>query len=485
MGSGRIVGEMTSSVGAVVVVLLVLASHPLIATARIGTFWHVTDFHYDLNYTRNGDPNDMCWGKSDATGDVGEFGNYSCDAPLSLLSSAVDAMVKFKANPDFILWTGDDTAHVSDDYFSTDLVVDIVEKLTDLITKSFPKTPVFPVLGNHDYYPKNQIPVGPNPLQSSVADMWKQWFQRLGEDVYRNFKSSGRYVAHVPDTIVTVVAFNTLIWYKNNDNTASLPDTDPAALDPDDQFSWADSVLTNLTEKGRRAYLVGHIPPGTFERYQQEREGFHWYQPRYNERFIQLVQKHAKVIEAQFFAHHHTDSFRLFFDDEKNKEERIPVSYQLLSPGVTPWRSTLSEETGANNPGIRLVSYDTITGKVVDVSTYYLNLTSANLQGHAQWQLEYNFSSTYKLSSLTPNTLYDLTKAMKDNKTTFDRYYRANTVSLEDPDVCTDQCRLLHWCAITEVDYTRFYDCNNSGLMYLSCWAALSIVAPFLVMLGH
>lgn len=59
---------------------------------------------------------------------------------------------------------------------------------------------------------------------------------------------------------------------------------------------------------------------------------------------------------------------RLFFEDEGNQEQRIPISYQLLSPGVTPWRSTLSEETGANNPGIRLVSYDTTTGKVSYIS---------------------------------------------------------------------------------------------------------------------
>ena len=59
-------------------------------------------------------------------------------------------------------------------------------------------------------------------------------------------------MANVPRSNVTVVALNTLIWYKNNDNTASLPDTDPAALDPDDQFSWADTLLAELAKKGRK-----------------------------------------------------------------------------------------------------------------------------------------------------------------------------------------------------------------------------------------
>ncbi|XP_063861452.1 acid sphingomyelinase-like phosphodiesterase 3b isoform X2 [Scylla paramamosain] len=479
----RVEVVMLTAARTVAAVVLVLAGHPRTAEARIGTFWHVTDFHYDLNYTTSGDPKKMCWDTRDVSRSVGEFGDYSCDAPFSLLTSAVNAMKRFKSNPDFILWTGDDTAHVPNDYFSTEVVVNIVANLTDLIASHFPNTPVFPVLGNHDYYPKNQMPVGPNRLQSEVADLWKKWFQQLEgheENVYDSFNSSGRYVADVAGSKVTVVALNTLIWYKSNNETALLPNTSSDGLDPDEQFSWANKLLTELAKKGRKVYLVGHIPPGTFERYQQERKGFHWYQPRYNERFIQLVQQHAHVIEAQFFAHHHTDSFRLFFEEKKNQEQRIPISYQLLSPGVTPWRSTLSEETGANNPGIRLVYYNTTTGKVVDVSTYYLDLSAANLEGRAEWQLEYNFSSTYNLMSLNPVALYEVAKNMKANRTVFDLYYRANTVGLEDPEKCTEKCRLLHYCAITEMNYSRFYDCNNG---VRPSWRVALAVVPFLLVL--
>lgn len=473
----RVWGRNGAAGAVAVVVVVLLAGHPLPAQARIGKFWHVTDFHYDLNYTTSGDINSMCWDTDDDSGDAGEYGDYLCDAPMSLITSAVDAMVKFESNPDFILWTGDDTAHVSDDHFSTSIVVDIVTNLTSLLDSRFPNTHFFPVLGNHDFFPKNQVPVGASSLQASVAGLWKPWFDRLRTDIYSDFKTRGWYWGDVPNSNVTVVALNTLIWYKSNNHTDLLPDYAAGALDPGNQFSWIDSLLTDLEERGRRVYIVGHIPPGTFERYQQETKGFHWYQPRYNEAFIQLIQEHADVIEAQFFAHHHTDSFRLFFD-----EDRVPVSYQLLAPGVTPWRSTLSEETGANNPGIRLISYDTDTGRVMDVHTYYLDLSAANQAGRAEWRLEYNFSSTYDLNELTPDTLYELAKELKDDRDTFNAYYSANTVSLEDPEVCEEQCRRLHWCAITEVDYDRFYSCNVAGRVAPVC-AALSLLAPLLLAL--
>lgn len=471
-----------------VVLLAVLASCPHQAHARIGTFWHVSDFHLDPNYTVTGVTDNMCWDRErvrrQSRGEArapGEFGDYECDAPLALVKSAVAAMANFQPNPDFILWTGDDTAHVDDKFFSSQTVVQIIALLTDELHRAFPNTIVFPVLGNHDYFPKNQIPPGESEIQTQVAGLWSRWFSRSALD---SFKAGGRYWEDVEGSNVTVVAVNTLIWYKNNLNTALLPDDDPLAKDPDGQFQWLDDVLKQLAARKRKVYVIGHIPPGTFERYQQTREGFHWYQPRYNTRFMEVVRQHASVIEAQFFAHHHTDSFRLFFNDDMSQEARSPVSYQLLAPGVTPWRSTLSKETGANNPGIRLVSYDTITGEVTEVSTYYLDLKAANRLGRAEWELEYNFTFAYNLKAINPTTLYNLAKKLRNDQLLFDRYYTANTVSL-DYSVCfTMKCRRLHWCAITEVNYKRFYECNSA--MRLSChWAFCSILAILLALVAR
>lgn len=45
-----------------------------------------------------------------------------------------------------------------------------------------------------------------------------------------------------------------------------------------------------------------------------------------------------------------------------------PISTMFLSPGVTPWKTTLpGVDDGANNPGIRVFEYDTQT-LLVEVS---------------------------------------------------------------------------------------------------------------------
>lgn len=457
-----------------ILLIVFMLIFPYNIQAKIGTFWHVTDLHYDVNYTTSGSRDKMCWNQAtrseDGAGSAspGQFGDYECDAPLSLVMSAVQAMANLHPKPDFVLWTGDDTAHVADSYFNTNKVVDIVGALTSILNQSFPTTPFFPILGNHDYYPKNQFPLGKSDLQTQVADLWRSWLTKIP---YTSFQADGRYWADVQGTNVTIVALNTLLWYKSNDNTAFLPDSDPNGADPGKHFAWADEVLRKLSARKRRVYIIGHIPPGKFERYQQTKEGFHWFQPRYNDRFIQMIQNHSDVIEAQFFAHHHTDSFRLFFKDQHEHDPGSPVSYLLVAPAVTPWRSTLSPETGANNPAVRLISFDTVTGKLTEVSTYYLDLGNANTQGKADWKLLYNFTTAYGLSSVSPSSLYNLAKNLKTNTTMFERYYRANTVGLENSTACSSQCNLLHWCAITEVDYTRFSKCNTNGVTS-SLWGA-------------
>ncbi len=72
-----------------------------------GTFWQVSDFHYDKNYTVDGVRSAYCHSvASEASGELGPFGDRKCDAPWLLATSAVEAMKSFKSNPDFIVWTG-------------------------------------------------------------------------------------------------------------------------------------------------------------------------------------------------------------------------------------------------------------------------------------------------------------------------------------------------------------------------------------------
>ena len=142
-------------------------------------------------------------------------------------------------------------------------------------------------------------------------------------------------------------------------------------------------------------YIFGHVPPGIYERH-YSRQALHWFQERFNRRYLQLVQTYSDVIAGQFFGHAHTDSFRVVYDDSGNRwlpiniilfftsqtrDETIvvshvvvmttgrPISWILLAPAVSPREPGLAEGTGANNPAIRLVKFNTDSGQVRSITS--------------------------------------------------------------------------------------------------------------------
>jgi DNA repair exonuclease SbcCD nuclease subunit len=119
--------------------LLLLPLH----LASAGTFFWATDMHVDI------------WG---------ELGNPSDEicawTPSAQLQSAVAAMSSIDAAPDFILCSGDivhfPNRNSSD--LSKDVVLQTHTAFTDYIRASFPSTPLYSALGNHDLHPSNNWP---------------------------------------------------------------------------------------------------------------------------------------------------------------------------------------------------------------------------------------------------------------------------------------------------------------------------------------
>ena len=77
-----------------------------------GSFWQLTDIHYDSMYN---DPllhpflcrsteglRNSSTGRTTAV----KYGDYNCDSPWMLVVSAINAMTNYEPHPDFILWTG-------------------------------------------------------------------------------------------------------------------------------------------------------------------------------------------------------------------------------------------------------------------------------------------------------------------------------------------------------------------------------------------
>ena len=82
---------------------------------------------------------------------------------------------------DFIDANRDNPPHVYNkslnDLVSTELIKELTRNITDLLDETFPDMLVLPMIGNHDYYPKNQLPGENNELYDAYTDMWSHWLE--------------------------------------------------------------------------------------------------------------------------------------------------------------------------------------------------------------------------------------------------------------------------------------------------------------------
>uniref|UniRef100_A0A8C5LSR6 Acid sphingomyelinase-like phosphodiesterase n=1 Tax=Leptobrachium leishanense TaxID=445787 RepID=A0A8C5LSR6_9ANUR len=411
------------------------------SSAERGYFWHLTDLHLDPNYTVTSDPKSVCPSAGDQlVTDAGKWGNYLCDSPYALINSSILAMRAILPDPDFILWTGDDTPHVPDDKLGEEAVLDIVEYLTNLIRETFPTTKVYAALGNHDFHPKNQQPINNNTIYNNISEFWSPWLNKESIPRFQN----GAFYSEELVNINTghVIVLNTNLYYDVNRITANMED-------PGDQLKWLEEELTNASQQRKKVYIVGHIPPGYFEKKRQKP----WFRENFNKRYVEIIQKHHNVIEGQFFGHHHTDSFRMFYSNSGN-----PISTMFISPGVSPWKTTLpGVDNGANNPGIRLFEYDRSSLQVLDAVTYYLNLTYANKEA-PRWEKEYRLTEAFQIPDGSAQSMHIALEKIAKDHCYLQKYYEYNSVSY-DMETCGDFCRVDHVCAIREVDFTKYEEC--------------------------
>uniref|UniRef100_A0A8D0A4R1 Sphingomyelin phosphodiesterase acid like 3B n=1 Tax=Sander lucioperca TaxID=283035 RepID=A0A8D0A4R1_SANLU len=352
-----------------------------------GNFWHITDLHWDPTYNLTDNPELVCASSGTRpAANAGKFGDYACDSPWLLINSSVYAMKNILPDPDFILWTGDDTPHVPNEDLGEEAVLHIISSLTHIINQVFPS----------GYYTEKLL-------------------NRTG---------------------FRMLVLNTNLYYDQNKATQDMDD-------PAGQFSWADQVLTEAV------YIIGHVPPGFFEKKRNKP----WFMPSFNKLYLDLIQKHHSVILGQFFGHHHTDSFRMFYNSEGS-----PISTMFLSPGVTPWKTSLPGVTdGANNPGIRVFEYDTQTLLVKDVVTHYLNLTRANA-ARGRWEKEYRLTESFRVPDASPASMHQALERIASSRCYLQKYYEFNSVSY-DLTECNSDCRVDHVCAAREVDFDRYEHC--------------------------
>ncbi|XP_071074745.1 cyclic GMP-AMP phosphodiesterase SMPDL3A isoform X2 [Dasypus novemcinctus] len=404
-----------------------------------GQFWHVTDLHLDPTYHITDDHTKVCSSSKGANAsNPGPFGDILCDSPYQLILSAFDFIKNSGQEASFMIWTGDSPPHVPVRELSTDTVINVIANMTTTVQSLFPNLQVFPALGNHDYWPQDQLPTFTSQVYNAVADLWKPW---LNEEAIHTLRKGGFYSQKV-NLSLRIISLNTNLYY--GPNIVTLNKTDPAY-----QFEWLEYTLNSSRQNEEKVYIIAHIPVG----YLPSSKNITAMREYYNEKLLDIFRKYSDIIIGQFYGHTHRDSIMVLTDKKGS-----PVSSLFVAPAVTPVKSVQEKQT--NNPGVRLFQYAARDYKLLDMLQYYLNLTEANLKGESNWKLEYILTQAYDIEDLQPKSLYGLAKqlAVLDSKQ-FIKYYNYFFVSYDSSAICDAKCKAFQICAIMNLDHNSYRDC--------------------------
>eukprot|EP00066_Takifugu_rubripes_P006614 XP_003971549.2 PREDICTED: acid sphingomyelinase-like phosphodiesterase 3a [Takifugu rubripes] len=404
-----------------------------------GRFWHITDLHLDPTYHMSPDPTKVCFSsKGVPVTQAGLFGDFLCDSPYSLIQSALAHMAPLTQPLDFIIWTGDSPPHVPPGELSTDTVIQVIANMTRTIGQNFPNLTVYPALGNHDYWPQDQMPASTNAIYKAAAELWRPWLQ---PDALLTLSEGGFYSQQVKPGL-RVVSLNTILYYGPNEVTCNM--TDPAG-----QFDWLEKTLMTAAQHLEKVYIIGHVPVG----YLPFTRNITAIRERHNERLVAIFRKYSDVIAGHFYGHTHRDSIMVLLDQQGK-----PVNSLFVSPAVTPIKHVTAPYS--NNPSFRMYQYDSRDYAVLDVWQYYLNLTEANQKQKSDWRLEYVMTEAFGLADLRPHSLLKLGLSFwLPQAATFQRYFTHFMVSYNSSAACEGDCRLNQVCAVLFLDQLSYSKC--------------------------
>ncbi|XP_062857098.1 acid sphingomyelinase-like phosphodiesterase 3a [Trichomycterus rosablanca] len=416
------------------------------STSAVSKFWHISDLHLDPTYHVTEDHTKVCFSsKGFPAKDPGLFGDFMCDSPYQLILSAFNYMKHVDQEPEFIIWTGDNPPHVPADKLSTDTVINIISNMTHTIRQFFPQLPVYPALGNHDYWPQDQLPVKNNDIYEAAAKLWGPW---LLPEALATLRKGGFYSQLIKPGL-RLVSLNTNLYYSPNKVTVNMSD-------PADQFQWLQDTLELSKTNSEKVYVIAHVPVG----YLPFANNTPAMRESHNDRLVDIFRNYSDVIHGQFYGHTHRDSIMVLLDHNGK-----PVNSAFVTPAVTPIKNVL--EPYSNNPGVRMYLYNTQDFSLQDLWQFYLNLTEANQEKKPDWRLEYVMTKAFDVKDIQPESLYELSLRFDAPQSKeFETYFSHYMVSYSDAVTCESLCKTAQLCSIRFLDSESYSQCLQKGTTF-------------------
>ncbi|KAG6947189.1 hypothetical protein JG687_00016272 [Phytophthora cactorum] len=403
---------------------------------------------------------------------------YGYDAPISLLTSALEYAKQILPNPDFFLYTGDHAVHgnPSDEYLAEAVNVN-VETMAQYFSGSGNETlNATAVLGDTDTKNYTMNVTDPSSEENPTIEVVSPaWSDSLSATNLKDLKTRG-YLSYKLDEKLVLLTLNT-VPYSPKHKPDATNETDPFG-----QFAWLNATLWGLRNGNKFAYIAGHIPPII-----DAQDGSPMWEASYIDSYKKIVTQYADVIKAQIFGHTHSIEFRLPLtaemesqdpDDviaDDNSDQSLQLVPLFMSAAISP--------IFYNNPAFMVWDFDPSTYDLMDFTVYGTNLSDDN-QTPLDWMPLFKASTAYNVTSLSWSEMNNFIVNAATDSALVERYYYNSQAQSYQQTSCEDTvcltwylCSMMWWS--TPEDYTA---CLAAGSRLESTSAAASTLPTPLVL---
>jgi sphingomyelin phosphodiesterase acid-like 3 len=377
----------------------------------------------------------------------GGYAHSPDDTNYSLLKSALSAAAA-QGPFDFVIASGDYLRHGFQsafvkaggspaDYpaFATKAAVFVVNTVQNTLG-----APVYVALGNNDSASGDY---GLDPGSGFLTAL-ANTLQILtnNPEAAADFQAAGFYeLSHPTLPKEDILVLNTVFWSRSYSILGSNT-SDPGAA----EIQWLSWKMYEARILGHKVILVMHIPPG-IDAYASSHRGdykspIQFWQDRYFIQFRELMDSYGDIMQLALAGHTHMDDFRLLGASGGKQ----PLVIRIM-PAISP--------VFGNNPAFSVLDYDTVTGDISDIATYYLDLAKGG--NDPRWALEYHFPSAYGYNAVNALNLAALAASIHGDpkvRQVFAGYYAVSA-----PSPITSINWPFYSCAETQFTATDYSSC--------------------------
>lgn len=243
----------------------------------------------------------------------------------------------------------------------------------------------------------------------------------------------GSYSVVDSTTGLRLISINTNFWYKSNywmyEKTMEH--------DPSGMLAWLAVELATAESAGERVWLMGHMPLGSSDAFHDQS----YY-------FDTIIQRFSSTIVAVFYGHTHKDEFEIAYTDYSVSSAETATMMSYIAPALTPT---------SGNPTFRVYDVNPVTFGILEMTTYYANISSPTYQDGPTWEKLYSVKETYgsalgytdAAAELTPAFWHNVMVLFEGDDTIFQEYYTRKTRDYsDDSTTCTGNCKMAEICQL-------------------------------------